>query len=285
MGRAKRIVSFILISIICCGLCSCQNAAEAPEQVVAPEAGGDFYITVLDIGKADAIILRTSDKTALIDCGEDGDGEDVVEYLFKLGIDRLDYLIITHFDKDHVGGAKDVISSLGVDRIFTPDYTGNNDEYEEFIAAAEQAGVEPEKLSGNISFTLGDVSMEIYPPLKSYYAEGDNDYSLVISATHGENSFLFAGDAEKERLSELSLQTELKHDFLKVPHHGRVNDETENFLNSVSPEYAVITCSKKNPPDDEILNILNALGCSVYLTEDGDVQIKSDGKTIMADYV
>ena len=131
-----------------------------------------------------------------------------------------------------------------------------------------------------MSFILDDCLFEIYPPLKSSYSNDDNDFSLVISVTHGNNKLLFAGDAEAERLSELSGQMYLKHDFLKVPHHGNWNKNTKQFLQSVSPSYAVITCSEKNPASDEIISCLDSLNCKTYLTQNGEVNIMSDGEKI-----
>ncbi len=240
----------------------------------------NFYVSVLNVGKADTMILRTKEHTAVIDCGEKGDGKEILEYLSEQGIDYVDYLFITHFDKDHVGGAAKVINNINIGEIITPDYAGSNDEYESYIEACEKKGITPTALTEDMSFTLDDVSFNVYAPQKTQYKESDNDYSLVISVTHGENKFLFAGDAEKARLKELSSQFELKHTFLKVPHHGRENSESEKFIKSVSPDYAVITCSEKEMPDDSVTEALAAVGSKVYLTKDGQVDAVSDGKKI-----
>ena len=139
----------------------------------------------------------------------------------------------------------------------------------------------PTYLKSNMSFTFDDVLFEAYPPLKEVYAEEDNDYSIVISVTHGANKFLYAGDAEKERIGELYSQIDdLAHAFLKVPHHGVYNKATTKFIQTVAPKYAVITCGKNDPPDDETIQALANIGCQVYLTPEGAVTAVSDGSTI-----
>lgn len=275
-GRIRQIG----LMILCCAfiLCSCQSREISA--VSAPKATGSLYVSILDIGKADAIILRTENHTVVIDCGEKGDGKDVLNCLSENNVDSIDYLFITHFDKDHVGGAAKVINGISVGEIITPDYEGTNDEYEQFLDAALENNITPAALTENMTFTLDDALFEVFPPMKTSYQEEDNDFSLVISVTHGENTFLFAGDAEKERLSELSKQLDLRHTFLKVPHHGNYNAMTKSFLTSVNPKYAVITCSEKNPASDEVLNILDSLGCEVFQTVSADVYAVSDGQTI-----
>lgn len=278
--NAKKIV---LLLFCCICICSCRSPVKRQEapSVSAPEVTGNFSVSILDIGKADAIILHSENHTVLIDCGEKGDGQDVLDYLSKSGITNIDYLFITHFDKDHVGGAAKVINNIPIGEIVTPNYAGTSSGYGTYLEAVKENALTPVNLTEKMTFTLDDVLFEVFPPQKSYYEEEDNDFSLIISVTHGENRFLFTGDAEEERLRELyDGQINLEHDFLKVPHHGDSDDLTKTFLNSVNPRYAVITCSEKNPPDKEVTGILSGLGCEVYLTVNGNVEAVSDGKTL-----
>lgn len=272
----KRAIAGIVTASLVLGTASCTQKSEK----ITTDATGEFVCEILDVGKADAIILRSQNHTVLIDSGEKGDGKKVLEYLSENGISSVDYFFITHFDRDHVGGAAKIINNIEIKNIITPDYAGTNDEYTSFIEAMQDKGIEPVLLKENMSFMIDDCLFNVYPPEKASYEESDNDYSLAISVIHGENSFLFAGDAEEERLSEFFKQFDLVHDFLKVSHHGRYNDNTKKFLKSVNPEYAVITCSEKNPPEDKVLEILNHLKTNVYLSENGNIEVISDGKNI-----
>lgn len=271
----------ICLSVIL--LCGCH--AEAPQRdayisPTTPPVSGELKVSVLKVGKADAIILQTENHSAVIDCGEADDGKEILKYLSKNGIPKIDYLFITHFDKDHVGGAAEVLNGTETGQIITPSYTGSNDEYYDYINAAEENSLTPLTLTENMTFILDDALFEVYPPEKASYAEGDNDFSLAVSVSHGDNRFLFAGDAEQERLGEILTQINGEYDFLKVPHHGRFNAATQKFVDAVKPSYSVITCSEKNPPEEQTLNILEKAGSEIYLTSDGNITAVSDGTGI-----
>lgn len=248
--------------------------------IEVPVSTGDFEFSVLKVGQADAIVLKSQNNCVVIDCGEEDDGDDVVEYINNNNIEKIDYMFITHFDKDHVGGVPEVLDNIETGKIITPDYEGNNAEFESFKNALKDNEIETVRLNEKMTFVLNDLLVEVYPPLKKSYAEGDNDYSLAISITHGKNKYLFAGDAEEARLSELLVQTREKYNFLKVPHHGRYNEFSKRFFETLKPEYSVISCSEKNPPEDKTVEVLENLGSKVYFTKDGDINVTCNGEEI-----
>lgn len=129
-----------------------------------------------------------------------------------------------------------------------------------------------------MSFRLDNVIFEVYAPQRLHYDE-DNNYSLAISVIHGNNKFLFARHAKEIRLAEILTQTNSQYDFLKVPHHGKYNSFSEQFIKTINPKYSVITCSKKNPPHDEVLNILGKVSSEIYLTRDGNIKVTSNKNT------
>lgn len=268
----------ILISAVC--MSSCGRNARKPDSMLLPQVTGEFIVSVLKVGKADAIVLQTANHGVVIDCGETDDSKEILKYLSKNNISKIDCLFITHFDKDHVGGAADILNNIETAQIITPSYEGSSDEYYNYINAAQANNITPLTITENMTFILDDVLFEVYPPQKSSYKETDNDFSLAISVKHGNNSFLFAGDAEAQRLNEIMKQTGEEYSFLKIPHHGQYNKNTEKFIKHVNPSYSVITCSKKNTADAETISILENIGSAVYLTENGDVKAVSDGKNI-----
>lgn len=259
---------------------SCGQNVPKSDSAAPPQVTGEFSVSVLKVGKADAIVLQTANHSVVIDCGETDDSKEILKYLSKNNISKIDRLFITHFDKDHVGGAADILNNIETKQIITPSYEGSNDEYRNYINAAKANNITPLTLTENMTFILDDVLFEIYPPQKSSYKESDNDFSLAISVKHGSNSFLFTGDAEAERLTEILNQTNAEYSFLKVPHHGQHNKNTKKFIEQINPSYSVITCSAKNTADAETINILESIGSEVYLTENGNVKVVSDGKNI-----
>ena len=277
-------LAVLVAAVFAAALCGCQSSEiqnESKETLTAPAVTGKLSFSVLKVGKADAIIMQTENYSIIIDCGEKDDGSEIIEFLSDNNIERIDYLFITHFDKDHVGGAAKVINNIEIDQIITPDYEGSNDEYENYINAVTENGITPINLTENMTFILDDVLFEVYPPQRKSYTESDNDFSLAISVIHGANSFLFTGDAEEVRLSEILSQTGTKYDFLKVPHHGKYNNFTKQFIESINPLYSVITCSDKNPADEQTVNVLEAAGSKIYYTKDGDITVSCSGTEII----
>lgn len=269
-GKIIALITLIIV-IITCISCTKDNIITEPLE--------EMKIDILNIGKADCTIIRSKDKTVIIDTGEKNDKDDLLDYLDENDIDTIDYLILTHFDKDHIGGAAKLIKNKEIKKVIEPDYSKESKEYTNLIGALDEKDITPKVLTKNMSFELDDANFTIYPPLKSDYGEdASNEFSLVVSITHGNNKFLFAGDAQNDRLNELSSQIDdLNSTFLKVPHHGRLDENSNKFFKKVKPKYAVITCSDKNPPDDEVVKNLENIGAKVYLTSEGQVTCSSDG--------
>ena len=272
MKKLRKIATIISIILSAFLLCSCEKDGSVSEP-------GFMKVDIFDIGKADAIYINTGSHTVLIDTGESDDGQKILEFLIDNNIGYIDYLIITHFDKDHIGGAPYLINSIGIGQVIAPKYDKTGSEYIDYSSAVLNKNIPLTNLTEKMEFTLDSAKFTIYPPEEEHY-DNDNDYSLVTSVKHGGMSFLFAADADTVRLNELINQGDLKHTFLKVPHHGDYNKMSKDFLNAIHPEYAVITCSDKNKESKKIMQILKDMGTKVYLTRNGDVECISDGKTI-----
>ena len=243
----KNFLKCIMIAAVCL-LGGCGNRND--KTIKIPDVTGSFEFTVLKAGQADAILMQTQNNSIIIDCGEKDDGDELVGLLREKDISNIDYLFITHFDKDHVGGFPEVMENITVTNIIVPDYEGNNDEYEEYLKTVNSKKSDVTALKEDTAFTLDDVVFEVSIPKKQSYAEGDNDFSLVISVTHGENTFLFAGDAEKDRLREVMSEFGKEYDFLKVPHHGKYNKNTKQFVTTVKPKkmkHPVLKLQKAKP--------------------------------------
>lgn len=277
----KRLLRNICI-VFCVGLILIPlylNSRTPDTNRLSDDESGTLTVTVADLGKADAILLQSGEHAMLIDAGYEKSSDELLELLEKQGVSHLEALVLTHFDKDHVGGADHVLEELEVDRLLTPNYQEDSKQYEQFAEAAREAGLVLETFTDPLTFQLGGSDVSVYPPLRSSY-EDDNDYSLAIMVQHGIDSFLFPGDAEQIRLDELMAQTSVNCTFLKVPHHGRAETNSGVFFRAASPQYAVITCDSKGP-DSDVMSALNAVGAQVYLTSRGLVQCVSDGTNPM----
>lgn len=252
----------------------------APLVSVACAQAAEMKIVFLDAGKADACLLMTDNSTVLIDTGKNKMGKEIVSYLAENGIDQIDALFITHFDKDHVGGADKVLESVAVKQIYEPAYISDSKQYLQYKEAIAAAQTPVVSLAQNTAFELDGVIYEIDVANQSYYGEDEeNDFSLVISVRYGETSFLFAGDAENPRLSELLAEGVGRHDLLKVPHHGRAEKLSAAFFDAVQPRYSIITSDEEDLEEESVVNALKAYG-QVCLTRLGAVTCVTDGKNI-----
>ncbi len=247
----------------------------------AAKAEGEVLLHCFSLGKADSFAIVTGEGTVLIDCGESGQGDIILEWLKQQGIDRIDTLIITHFDKDHVGGAAKVLKKIPVSRVLQSNSPKDSKEYRKYLSALALAGLEAETVREELSFTLGDAAFTVYPPERESYAKDpSNNSSLVTAMRHGECSFLFTGDAESARLQELVEEKLGQFDFLQVPHHGVWQTQLISLLNMVQPEAAVITSSEKEPEDQATVSLLEKYAGQILLTREGEVDILSDGSSL-----
>lgn len=242
-------------------------------------ATDSLTVTIPSIGKADCSILIQGDQVMVIDCGEAENSGEILQTLKGLGVTKIDCLVITHFDKDHVGGAADVLNALAVSQVLEPDYTPDNPQSESYLAyrqALTDTKVPCLQVTDSKTFSLGTASVTVTgTDGKTYDKNVDNNNSLLVSVTHGGNRLLFAGDIEKQRIRDLLDTGIAQYDFLKVPHHGVYNNALPDFFQAVGMEYAVITCSEKNPADPETLSALAERNVKTYLTSDGQVTVTS----------
>lgn len=239
----------------------------------------DFTMDFLDVGKADCMVLRSENGTVVIDCGEKGDGKKIIELLSENNIDSVDYLIITHYDKDHVGGSAKLINEFEVKNVLAPDYEENSSEVKKYLKALDENNITPILIKKDFSFTLDEVEYTIYAPQKNFYGEDDdNDFSLVTKVDYHNTTMLFAGDAMEQRLEEIMNISEC--DLLKVPYHGREIDNFETFLCSANPEYAVV-CSSKSEFSGETEKLLKKYNIEYYSTcYNGNITAISNGNKL-----
>ena len=263
--------------------CQRNTSNSGEESRKAEPVSTEFTVTALNVGKADALILQTPNSVTVIDTGNKGDGKDIEKYLSAQDIAKIDRMIITHFDKDHVGGAARVINRVEVGEIIVPDYTSKVPDYESFIEKVNEKGKELTvmKAGTNTEWKSDDVSFRLYAANKNDYGrDEENDFSLCLYAVHGGNTYLFAGDAEAARQQELLSLKLGKVTFLKFPYHGNYLKTTENFLNATAPKYALITCSPEEDADPSTVDALTKRGVTAYYTKNGTYSFVSNGSEI-----
>ena len=252
-----------------------------------PKDGANASLTldVFAVGKADAMLLVVDGYSVLIDAGENGDGDELVKALQSRGIESLDLLILTHFDKDHIGGADTILNEMPVSVVRMPAYEADSKQYTQLIDALGNSGAEVVRMTADATFSLGGADFVIWVSDIAYDGDNDNEQSLVMKVVYNGKTYLFAGDAEDDWLNHLCFSTRnLTCDVLKVPHHGGDDDSTFALLAVTMPSYAIVTDSAKNPADSDTLSLLNEYGVETYRTSVGAIRITQSGASFSIGY-
>lgn len=231
-------------------------------------------ITVLQAGKADAIVIQSQNKTVLIDTGLEENSDALLEEMDDLDVDEVDVMILTHFDKDHAGGAAAVLGEYDVGTVYT---TYEADDGVDISDALEEAGLTAEVVTADsdVTFTIGNASFTIEGAEGGYDENEDNNSSLITTVTCGTKTYLFMGDAQKYRIEEYLEEHDETVDFLKVPYHGHYMNCLKELYSVLQPGASVITCSDTEPDESEVaksVKLLKQYG-SVYKTSDGTVTV------------
>lgn len=237
-------------------------------------------IHVLDVGKADAILIECDGHSALLDAGTVLNGDTAVDYITRCGIENLDYAIVSHPDKDHIGGMAQVLTEVPVENFvrshyFTASYSGIED-------IIKEKSITERTVNAGDKIMLGGAEITVLGPLQVY--DDTNNCSLVLLLKYRGFSALFCGDIEEEAETDLlQCYDDLTVDLLKVAHHGSKTSSSKDFLSAVMPKYAVISVGRDNNklPTEKVLKRLDNVCLDVYRTDtDGNIIFEYDGNEI-----
>ena len=238
-------------------------------------------IDVLDIGKADCIIIRNEKNTIMIDTGEEENLPKIESFLKSKNIKKINCLILSHYDKDHIGGAEKILTTYDVETVLESSFTSEREEYTRYHNVALDKGITISKLHNDTSMAIGNININISTPKKSSYEKKeDNNASLVVSLKFGERTFLFCGDAMNDRMNEILLENLGQFDLVKLPHHGSFLKNYDDILHSFACKDVIITDSEKNPADEKLISLLNEKNIRCYESRYGTVSVTCDGKKI-----
>ena len=269
----------------------------------ADQANGELTIRVIDCNAAiapfrgaiyhgDSTLIAFPDGTTmLVDTQTKTGASAVLACLREQGVERIDYLVISHAHADHTGGVKAILREFQVGRVVCPAYGGDNiDADMDFYMALRKKGLEPQTPARGDIWNVGGATIEFFSPprdpqrydaackTRDQYGDEINELSLVFRLAYGEFSMLFTGDIQANMENELVGQygDALRSDVLKVAHHGNATSSTDAFLDAVSPNIAVAMASGLH------LSVQRAFtwrAVPVYATcTDGDIVLRTDGR-------
>lgn len=240
-------------------------------------APGQLEVHCISVGAADAFLLRADGETMLIDCGQERAGDTVLAYLAEIGVDRLDYAMMTHMHNDHIGGYLRVLAEMPVGTVILP--AGFDDFHSKVYDAvcdiiAEKRIPKLFPKSGT-EIPLGSATLAIYQ-----WQDGTaemNDRSLVTLARIGARSMIFTADVENNGQKALAaeLGEALQADVIKMPHHG-LAAYMQDFHDAVQPQLAIFTNAKHRVMERN-RNMLKRLDVELMVTTIGPLVLLSTG--------
>ncbi len=238
----------------------------------------------IDVGQGNAVLLEIHNHYALIDGGDADSVIILTEYLENLGIKKLDYVIATHYDTDHLYGIVNIMYRFDVGEIIAPEYKADTRIYRSFQNALKAVDKISRQPNVGEVIDLHGVDMICVSPCENEY-ENENDYSIGFKVVYEENSFLLCGDATRHSEDDmLANSIDLDSDVYLVSHHGSSTSSTKAFLEAVTPSISVISVGEDNDfghPTKKVLKRLKNIDSKIYRTDKlGNIIISSDGKNL-----
>ncbi len=249
-----------------------------------PPASGLMEVHFMDVGQGDATLVTCGGESMLIDAGDDSRGTAVQYYLKQHGVDSLKYLVLTHPDADHIGGADVVVTKFDIGTVFESYYKkpSYHKASEDLAKALSYKYMSPVVPSVGSSYDLGSARFTFVGP--TGYSDEPNNASLALVLQYGQIRFLFTGDAESEEESAiLESGYDISADVYKAGHHGSSSSSNGFFLRAVNSSYAVISCGTNDygHPHSETLQRLANAGAAIFRTDQsGNIVASTDGTTI-----
>ncbi len=259
-------------------------------------------VTFINVSQGDSTLIQTpKGENILIDCGQaytiqrgektinyNAAEKYIVPYFRHNGITKIDKLILTHPDIDHIGGCETLIDNFEVLEVWDSGQTDDSKPYSSLLKRILEKEIPLKVVNYGDSYTENNLDLKVINKIDTQDTEFksyNNNYAIALKLSYLNTSFLFMSDIEKEsEESILTYSEDLKVDVLKVGHHGSKTSTTDDFMSMVRPEYSVISVGAKNRyghPYPDVLERLHYFGSKVYRTDnDGGVIFKTDGEKI-----
>ena len=255
--------------------------------LVLSAIAGTLSVHILDIGQGDSILIQSPEgKVVLIDGGTGS--VNLVPYLQSLNVEEVNLMVATHAHADHIGGLDDVINAFPVKVYLDNGQPHTTRTYNSLMKLVEDKNLTYISAKNGRVFNLGsEVTLEVLHPQDRLLRNTRSDLnsnSVVIRMRHGQNCFLFTGDAE-EPTEHILVQKGIEPcNVLKVAHHGSNHSSSQRFLQAVQPDIALISMgvdNRYNHPGEETIQRLKSVGSTIYRTDQqGTITLESDGTSI-----
>lgn len=253
------------------------------------ESTAEMSVHFVDVGQGDCtIVYSKSGGVIVIDTGEEDKAQIVINYLKNLGVEKIDYCIMTHPHSDHMGSMSQVMQAFSVETLIMPQLSEINipttKTYEKFLISAADNADEIVAARAGDTYSMGEVDISILGPVTQ--DKDLNNMSVVAKIEYGQASFLITGDCsfgEENSIMENNYNS-LQSDVLKIGHHGSSGATSSEWLAAVNPEAGVLSVGNNNSyghPAEKLVERLDKFNLTYYRTDLlGTIVFETDGKSI-----
>lgn len=282
MKQVLSIISVLMVLLTFGCTLDTQNESQETKVNTSSKANNEMSVHFIDVGQGDSILIQSPEgKNMLIDGGKKEKGKDVVTYLRQQGIEKLDYVVATHPDADHIGGLLAVLNSISIKNFIDSGKEHTTETYENMLQLI---------LDKHIPFivpSVGDTipldsDLEITVLNTGGNANDNNEASIVLKVQYEDISFLLTGDADAGVEKSMLSEYDLKSTVLKAGHHGSDTSSSDAFIREVQPEVTILSYGENNMyghPTPEVVTRLKKVDSDIYSTaEVGNIVVKTDGR-------
>jgi competence protein ComEC len=277
-----------------CSAAPAEDGSTPTPEPATPTTGDTVAVHNINVGQSvSTLVVGPTGETMLIDTGHyNDDGEYVIDYLRRHDIERIDYLVTSHNDADHIGGNAAVIEYFeteadGVGAVYDPGIAASTATYGEYLDAIERHDVTLYETRAGDSIPFEGVETEVFGPPEPYIdGEDRNENSIVLRLSYGSTSFLYTGDAEEDAERRLVEEygSGLESTVYKAGHHGSSSSTSDALLDAVDPKAAVVSSaydSQYGHPHDEVLQAFSERAIPTYWTAThGNVVFVTNGEGV-----
>ena len=275
----KRLACYMLTVCVLAVAVPLLGCDSAPNEEIA-------RVIFLDVGQGDCTLIRTQAGDVLIDAGTEDAEQMLCRRLEDLGVTELALAVFTHPDEDHIGGADGVLKRIPTEKIWLPQIAQSveNESYRRLLSTAEATDVEIQYVLAGEGCFLGDVRLFALAPLRADETDS-NESSIVLKLVCGAATAILTGDVGERTERELIAcygAEQLSCSLYKAGHHGSSTSSCREFLEALTPTWAIVCCGLDNPyghPHGEVLDRMEDQGIVVYRTDLlGEIAFTCDGK-------
>lgn len=271
----------LILALLVLVIAGCTQVPQEKKETTEIKGDATLQVQFLDVGQGDSIlVIAPNGKTMLVDAGTKGAGRNVASYIKGLGITKLDFVVATHPDADHIGGLVPILQELEVGTFVDSGKEHTSQTFIDMLTLIDEHDINYEVPTIGESWQL-DKKVKVEVLYANEAAKDNNDASIVLRVSYGEVSYLLTGDAGIKLEKEMLANGDVQATFLKAGHHGSNTSSSHEFIKAVQPEVAILSYGEGNKyghPHKEVVDALIAEDVEIYSTaESGTIITATDG--------